>query len=282
MAPPAIYFYHDGRHPLIYMYEPPITVPQYQAAVDELLGTPVDVLAWNLGDGRSMLHDTKVGERWGDNVEAGTHAGTSDGWKHTIFRRAHQNMAQLVGDGADPLRAICDKCHSRGLQLYPVLMMNQLAAEDDMRCSTWRLGARRLEIGAGGPLPPGYPDWAAGCLDYAREEVVAERLALIQEVCSDYPVDGLELNLRSGADHQLSAHFFRPEGVAAGAALLTALVAEARRLLRRGGAGRTLVVRVPGLAHCTAQGMEVARWCREGLVGLASSATLREGHTHSP
>ena len=43
MAPPAIYFYHDGRHPLIYMYEPPITVPQYQAAVDELLGTPVQV-----------------------------------------------------------------------------------------------------------------------------------------------------------------------------------------------------------------------------------------------
>ena len=41
MGRPSLLFYHDGRHPLIYMYEPPITLDQYQQAVDELLGTPV-------------------------------------------------------------------------------------------------------------------------------------------------------------------------------------------------------------------------------------------------
>lgn len=105
-------FYHDSRHPLLYMYEPPISRQQFETAVDELLGTPVDVLAFNLGDGRSMLHDTSVGERWGDNVEAGTHPGTTDGWKHNIFRRAHQNMAQLIADECDPLRVVCDRCAS--------------------------------------------------------------------------------------------------------------------------------------------------------------------------
>ena len=40
MAPakPTVYYYHDGRHPLIYMYEPPIAQEQYEHCVDELVG----------------------------------------------------------------------------------------------------------------------------------------------------------------------------------------------------------------------------------------------------
>ncbi len=65
---PRMLFYHDGRHPLIYMYEPPIEKEQYEAAVDELAGTPVEAIMFCLGDGRTVLHDTKVGELWGHNV----------------------------------------------------------------------------------------------------------------------------------------------------------------------------------------------------------------------
>lgn len=43
-------FYHDGRHPLIYMYEPPMRREEYEAAVDELAGTPVEALMFCLGD----------------------------------------------------------------------------------------------------------------------------------------------------------------------------------------------------------------------------------------
>ena len=55
---PRMMFYHDGRHPLIYMYEPPIQKEQYESAVDELVGTPVEVIMFCLGDGRTVLHDT--------------------------------------------------------------------------------------------------------------------------------------------------------------------------------------------------------------------------------
>ena len=41
---PNLLFYHDGRHPLIYMYEPPMQKEQYEAAVDELAGTPIEAL----------------------------------------------------------------------------------------------------------------------------------------------------------------------------------------------------------------------------------------------
>ena len=69
MKKPRIYFHNDGRHPLIYMYEPPMQKEEFEAAVDELLGTPVEALVFSLGEGRTMLHDTQAGELWGHNVD---------------------------------------------------------------------------------------------------------------------------------------------------------------------------------------------------------------------
>ncbi len=55
MAQPRIIFDHDGRHPLIYMYEPPMQKEELEAGVDELLGTPVEALSLTLGDAQSLL-----------------------------------------------------------------------------------------------------------------------------------------------------------------------------------------------------------------------------------
>ena len=98
MTTPRIMYYHDGRHPLIYMYEPPMQKEEYEQAVDELVGTPVDALMFCLGDGRTVLHDSKVGELWGTINEK---------WDHIIFRRAHQNARHLIEAGNDPLRIVC-------------------------------------------------------------------------------------------------------------------------------------------------------------------------------
>ena len=65
MNKPKIMFYHDGRHPLIYMYEPPMQKEEYQEAVDQLVGTPVEAINFTMGDGRTVLHETEVGELWG-------------------------------------------------------------------------------------------------------------------------------------------------------------------------------------------------------------------------
>ena len=66
---PRIMFYHDSRHVLIYRYEPPMQKEEVEAAVDELVGTPVAALMFCLGDGRTVFHDTRVGELWGQNVQ---------------------------------------------------------------------------------------------------------------------------------------------------------------------------------------------------------------------
>ena len=64
---------------------------EYQACVDELVGTPVEVVMFCLGEGRTVLHDTKVGELLGHNV---------DKWDHLVFHRAHQNAKGLIEEGA--------------------------------------------------------------------------------------------------------------------------------------------------------------------------------------
>ena len=79
MPQPRMMFYHDGRHPVIYMYEPPMQKEEFEAGVDELAGTPVDAIRVCLGDGRTFLHDTKVGEIRGHNV---------NDWPHLIFDRS--------------------------------------------------------------------------------------------------------------------------------------------------------------------------------------------------
>ena len=111
MPKPRIMFDNDARHPLIYMYEPPIRKEEYQSAVDELVGTPVEALTFSLGDTQSLLHDTRVGGTWGADIEK---------WPHLIWKRALQNSRVLIAEGNDPLRVICDRAHETGILIYPL------------------------------------------------------------------------------------------------------------------------------------------------------------------
>lgn len=121
----------------------------------------------SLGDGRTMLHDTKVGELWGDNVEDGSHPAIGDdGWDHAIFRRAHQNAAHLISQGLDPLTIVVDRAHARGMKLYPCLLV-QTPPDDGVRCSTWHQEhADEYAIGRHGD-GPSLEGNSADCFDFA-------------------------------------------------------------------------------------------------------------------
>ena len=119
MPKPRLMMDHDSRHTLIYVYEHPIHRVEFEAAVDELAGTPVDAIMFTLGEGRTMLHDTKVGEQWGHNVEK---------WPPLVFPRAHRNAQKLIAEGNDPLRVICDRAHEKGMLLYPNLLLQHTPA----------------------------------------------------------------------------------------------------------------------------------------------------------
>ena len=261
---PRLLFYHDGRHPLIYMYEPPIT--QQQHDMDELLGTPADGLCFCLGDGRTVLHDTKVGERWGHHFTE-----TNDQWSHEIFRRAAQNMEQLIADGVDPLRCVCERGRAKGLPVYPTLLVNQGGGESyasDTRTSDFWLENSHLRIGAKttptSVLPPWFSQESAGrCMDFMHAEVREERFALVQETLQNYDCAGLELQLN------YQAHYFHPSEVEAGREVMTDWVRRCYEAVKASGDGRLLIIRVPASSSgCLTRGLDVEAWISLGIVDV--------------
>ena len=253
---PRIMFYHDGRHPLIYMYEPPMQKEEYEQAVDELIGTPVEAIMFCLGDGRTVLHDTEVGELWGTPNET---------WSHQIFRRAHQNAKHLIEEGNDPLRIVCERAHAKGFLLYPTLLVQQGSGERgaDTRSSNFRFDNKHLEIGAAGDLEPG-PNLE--CLDFMHEEVRQERFALIEETLDRYQVDGFELHMN------YTPYYFRPDQVEGGREVMTAWIRRVYEAVkgRPGSRGeRELVIRVDNdLERCLENGLDLRAWVDADIVDV--------------
>jgi hypothetical protein len=253
MTTPRIWFYHDGRHPHIYRYEPPMSRAQYVACIDELAGTPVQAVSFCLGEGRTMLHDTQVGELMGHNVEQ---------WDHIVFRRAQQNASGLIDAGHDPLRLVCDQARLRGIGLYPCLLVQNPGVENaTVRCSDFRRNNPHLEIRAKAGVDADLP-WIGG-LDFAHQEVRQERLAIIEETLWEYDVDGFELQLNN------HPRYFHPEQVDAGRTLMTDWVGRVHEAVRRSGADRQLVVRLPlDLEAAHSIGLDVVEWVRQGIVDV--------------
>ena len=260
MTQPRIMFYHDGRHPLIYMYEPPMQKEEYEAAVDELVGTPVEAIMFCLGDGRTVLHDTKVGELWGHNMKK---------WPHLIFHRAHRNAVALIRKGHDPLRIVCERAHAQGLKVYPTLLVQQAAGErgEDTRCSDFWFDNPQLSIGARGDLPADHR--GARCMDFKHEEVRGERFALIQETLENYDIDGFELQLNYSLD------YFHPKEVKAGIKIMTEWIRKIYRAVKKSGRKRELAIRVPAsISGCMELGLDVRSWIKEGIVDVVIGQTF--------
>ena len=264
MPKPRIMFYHDGRHPHIYRYEPPMQKEEYQACIDELVGTPIEAVMFCLGEGRTVLHDTKVGELLGHNV---------DKWDHLVFHRAHQNAKGLIEAGHDPLRIVCERAHEKGLLLYSTLLVQNFGPEvATVRCSNFRWENRHLEIGARGDLNPDTP-WIDG-LDFKHQEVQDERFALIEETLNEYPVDGFELQLNN------YPRYFHPDEVDAGIGVMTDWIGRVHEAVKRSGTDRELVIRVPAsLEDALSIGLDLETWVKwrivDALVGEPFSAPHR-------
>ena len=258
MPKPRIMFDHDGRHPLVYMYEPPMYKEEFEAAVDELAGTPVESVNLMLGDIDSLLYDTKVGGLWGDKTDVSV--------SH-IWRRAHQNFRRLIDEGQDPLTVACDRAHEKGMLLYAQLLMQQGPRERSLR--RWQegdfapddqqRGLQPIEIGAAGGLDPEWPGYR--CLDFKHDEVRDRTLAVIEEVLAGYAVDGLEL------EFFYKPYYFHPDLVESGREIMTEWVGRVHEAVKSSGPERELAVQVPASVDAgLSVGLDVLEWTRRGFV----------------
>ena len=268
MPHPRMMFYHDGRHPLIYMYEPPMLKDEYEAAIDELCGTPVDAIMFCMGDGRTVLHDTKVGELWGDPV---------DKWNHIIFHRAHRNAKALIEAGHDPLRIICDRAKVKGIRVYPTFLVQQVSGErgKDNRGSNFRFDNKHLEIGAAPDVDPDSP--GAAFLDFKHPQVRDERFALIEETINTYDVAGFELQLNYGLA------YFHPKEIDAGRKIMTDWIRRVHHAVKSSGAGRELAIRIPAsIDGCLSIGLDPADWIKQAIVDVIIGQSMTNSELVDP
>ena len=244
-------FYHDARHCHLYRYEPPMHREEYVAMVDELAGTPVEAIALCLGEGRTMLHDTRAGELMGHNIET---------WDHQVFRRAANNAKGLIELGDDPLRIACERGTELGILIYPTLVVQNGGVDHaSVRCSNFRIENQHLEIGAAGDVDPDYPGFSG--LDLKHPAAREERFGIVEEVVKEYSVGGFELQLN------IMPYFFHPDQVEAGRGIMTDWIGRIHETVKRSGAERELVVHIPDrLEDCLRVGLDPEEWVRRGIV----------------
>lgn len=268
--PKEVMFYSDGRHSSVYMYEPPMGIRQYVEPINELLDLGIDTITYAVGDCSVLLYDTQVGERWGHNLDL---------VNHIVWYRAGQNARSLIERGMDPLRAVCEHAQKRGFQFLPHLLLNMLhtppnrvtssrVADFTTRHPEWQVGPE-----------PDYPEAAHDLpnrLSYSVPEVRNDRLAVIRELVTDYPTDGIELNF-----HDYVPLIGRGEA-AEHTSTLTDWMREIRAVCKRAAKlqnrSKRVVVRIAAsLEGNLAMGMDLKKWIQEGLVDTVIGMPFTHG-----
>ena len=239
----------------------------FYRGIDELAGTQVDCYCYCISaGGDTYRHPSDVAPLLGADLE------TLDGVPDYL-RRDIENTRALLAAGIDPLVLLPRRARQHGMKFWASMRMNDIH-DDYPECAAYHGGFRKahpeLLLGSPYPEPKHRGNWRAGfCwgLDYARPEVRARQLALIEEVLTRYDVDGFELDFLRGA------YYFKTNERRTGMPLMTGFVRDVRALVDRAGEGKgrplTLAIRVGrDVAECETSGLDVRTWAAEGLADL--------------
>ncbi len=165
-----------------------------EACFGHILDTQVDSIWWSFILNSDCLgYDTKVGDVAGKIPVPGAPRSDLERWA-TVWN----NIKSFMDRGTDPLKFICDWGHGVGREVFASFRMNMV--QDSWRPNfntQWKrdhpdycLGERGM--GTNSDNEDERLCWSA--LDWEHEAVRDQRLALIEEICSRYDVDGMELD----------------------------------------------------------------------------------------
>ena len=266
---PGVFFYDDGRHASgLYQFAPPLAPNDLTFAVDQLVNSGVDTLIYSAGlEGGVVQYDSAVGEKWGDNVDV---------WSHPIFYRAARNLKQLIDDGHDPLKILCDRAHEKGLWFLPTLPLCIVGGDRSQDGGYGRKSDfvyEHPEHYVGSDSHPAASElgrfFGPARMNFLRAGVREERFRLFEELQVRYESDGVEVDL--SIDNEFGP-FCRFEEVPKLAPILTEWLARLREVADRAQQEqqrrKRIYVRLPasGEAAWNIPGFEVGRWVSEGLV----------------
>ena len=227
----TIYF-NDARHYYLYVFEPPMKLEDAWRAVDECAGTAVDTFVYGVQSG-ALFYPSKVGMRFGADMQ---------GFSHAANWRVWNNMQSLIDRGLDPLTILIDRAHEKGMDFFASMRMGGYNGIDP---------AHELTSGGRGWVHP---------------EVRNHQRAVLAELATEYPVEGIELDY--AAPPGGSSWYFKDEDVAEYTPVMTEWVREISAMVRgrQGEPGQVGARVYPTEAINLSVGLDVRTWLSEGLL----------------
>jgi len=233
-----------------------------------IAGTQVDSVFYCTGVTTAYAHLAEVGEVLGEYVEDGSGA-------YAVNTR--DNIRALQRAGHDVLELAVDFCHTEGLEVFFSHRINDIHDTfTPWLVSRWKrehpeclMGTREEGAKAGGGNSPRHW-WSA--LDFEKPEVLDYLVAITQDVCERYDIDGVEI------DYFRSPMFFKPNldfepATDEQVDVLTGFQRRLRQMTHGTGAKRgrpiLMATRVPATpGACRHVGIDMARWLAEDLLDL--------------
>ena len=237
----TIYF-NDARHYYLFVFEPPLHLQDAWRPIDEVAGTAVDTFIYGVSRGDGLFYPTKKGKRFGQGVRE---------FDMSAYWRLWESMQSLIDRGLDPLQVLIDRAHEKGMDFFASFRMASYVATNP--------------DGTNLSGEPGFGAPAEGGRGFANPGVRDAQFAVLEELATGYPVEGLELDFAAAAD---ASAYFRPEEAEAGTAAMTEHVRRISEMIRhREGAPGQIGARVPPTEEiCLRLGLDVRTWLQEGLL----------------
>ncbi len=260
-----------GRHRLLYnmdgtdlfFYHDTISPAELCSRVDEVADAGVTTYLFSPNPGQNMGYPSTVCAMFRYSATDPVRMSRSD----SIFARIGGNFAHLVKLGYDPTGVVVDRARLRGLETFLTFRMNELHDVDipgsPLLSEFWK-SHPQYRVG-------GYEGWGAMALNYAEPQVRDYYFALLEEVCTRYDIDGLEL------DFMRFPYYFPRDTLKMKnyAGLMTAFIRRVHAMTvargRERGRPLLLTARVPStLKGCDYVGLDPPAWARERLVDFVT------------
>ncbi len=207
-----------------------------------------------------------------------------------IARGGHfenNKLKDLIDQGTDPLEIVGNFCHANNMELFCSFRMNDIHSGDFKEYgepyyagvhAPWKyehpeylLGTE--EMGRRGERMPHFGQSRAwGAVNYGIPEVRDYMFRIIEEVCQDYDVDGIEMDFFR---HPLffRSHVWEGKAGQKDRDIMTGFIRRVRKMMDEvsieKGKVLLLSIRTPdSVGYCRDIGLSIERWMQEGLVDM--------------
>ncbi len=228
----TIYF-NDARHYYLFVFEPPMRLEDAWRPVDEVAGTAVDTFIYGVSRTDGLFYPSKIGLRFGEDMRP---------FDFSAYWRVWENMQSLIDRGLDPLTVLIDRAHQKGMDFFASLRMG----------------------GYGGMAPQ--HAIAAGGRGFVHPEVRDHQFAVLEELATRYPVEGVEMDFAAAPGG--SPFWLKPEDAPEYTPVMTDFVRKVADVVRnRPGEPGQIGARVYPTEELNRKtGLDVHTWLEEGLI----------------